>query len=388
MGIADLVRAPRIDGWTVVVTGAGRGVGFETARALASLGARVVIAELDESTGESAARSIRAEFGDRSADFVHTDVGDEHSLEALVSAAGDVDIVVNNATVAPLGPVSDVPLDRWDLSYRVNLRGPVTLARLTVPGMIARKRGVFVAVSSVGGGYMSPYESLKAAQVELVSALAEELEGTGVYAFAIGPGQVDTPGLRAGVEQLASLYGMTPMEFTALNAEHLICAEDAGAGIAAAVALADRFHGTETNSMAGLSAITPIATASESPSPHVRSGASAVAGDSASLDSVIAALESQAAGWRERSVFERKWMERDFRKQTGRTAEELTAELRTAPPDSPELSVLLGLVDGYWAHYEQLARGNVRDPAKLAEALDSIERWRRDIADATPPAPR
>jgi NADP-dependent 3-hydroxy acid dehydrogenase YdfG len=285
-------------------------VGFETARALAWLGARVIVAEIDETTGQEAADLINAEIGSELASFVRVDVGDESSIRGLVAevtqAFGPIDIVVNNATVTPLGPVPEVPLADWDLSYRVNLRGPVTFARLTVPDMRERGYGVFVCLSSVGGAYMAPYESLKAAQVELATSLAAELEDTGVFAFAIGPGQVMTPGLEAGVRVLAPLYGMDPEEFLALNSANLIGVEEAGAGIAAAVALAERFHGTEIGSVAGLTAAGIGHESEETPRSTVAAGDLAVA--ASLLARVRATLTEQVEGWASRGIFERKWM--------------------------------------------------------------------------------
>ena len=397
-------RIPRVTGRTAIVTGAGRGVGFETARALASLGAHVVIAEIDEATGARAATRICDERQARAATFVRTDVGDPESLGAMVdrisAERGRIDIVVNNATVTPFGPVAATPLEAWDLSYRVNLRGPVELARLTVPGMVERGYGVFACLSSVGGAFMGPYEALKAAQVELAATLAAEVEGTGVFAFAVGPGQVETPGLRAGVEILAPLYGMTEDEFLALNAAHTIPAEEAGAGIAYAVELAERFHGTETSSIGGLTAwrevnapaedigaLRPAGRARLAAQPHpgaLIEPAGASAGNAPLLArEVRSTFLGQVRGWRERGVFERKWMERDFRRHAGMSPEEMVAALDALAGalDRGESAATDALerLRGYYDRYEGLARDNTRDPEQLAAALEAIDAWRREI---------
>jgi NAD(P)-dependent dehydrogenase (short-subunit alcohol dehydrogenase family) len=374
-----------LSGRTALVTGAGRGIGLRTAEALAWLGARVVIAEIDPLTGAEAARSIcERNASDHAASFILADIGDENSVVSLVSAGGPFDIVVNNATVTPFGAVAEASLEAWDLSYRVNLRGPVALARLTVPGMIERGYGVFVCLSSVGGAYMGPYETLKAAGNELAATLAAELEGTGVFAFAIGPGQVMTPGLAAGVRQLAPFYRLTEAEFLALNSAQRISAEEAGVGIAAAIALAERFHGTETSSIAGLTAAglgrmqaegehgaaEPVA---------VRDGQAAAA----LARQVRATFLGQIEGWRVRGLFERKWMERDFRRHAGLSPDEAVEELNAlvAALDAeavPDVGVL-GRLSGYYDRYEQLARDNTRDGAALATALTAIDAWRAEI---------
>ena len=380
-----------------IVTGAGRGVGFETARALAWLGAHVVIAEIDDETGARAAKTIAEEMGESTASFVHTDVGDAKSLRELVASAigdhGHVDIVVNNATVAPFGPVAGTALADWDASYRVNLRGPVTLARLTLPPMVERGWGAFVALSSVGGAYMAPYEALKVAQVELAADLAAELDDSGVYAFGIGPGQVRTPGLEAGVATLAPLYGMTTDAFLALNSANEVTAEEAGAGIAAAIALAERFHGTETSSLAALIAA-GIRSSSAAPGvPISPRGATrhdrgpGHGGESASeaCRRVRATLAREIEGWQDRGVFERKWMERDFGKAAGMRAEDALAQLDrlqesidTGRPDHG-WRVLLPALRRYYDHYAGLARGYTKDPEQLKIQLDAVAAMRAEV---------
>ena len=114
-----------------------------------------------------------------------------------------------------------VPVESWDASYRVNLRGPVLLAQALLPGMAERGSGVFVCVSSVGEAYMGAYETFKAAQVHLGQTLAAELEESGVVAFTIGPGLVRTPGAEAGIAALAPLYGKSVEEFYAMSAEQI-----------------------------------------------------------------------------------------------------------------------------------------------------------------------
>src|SRR3990170_3548808 len=150
---SNLTRSS-LAGEVAIVTGAGRGIGYETARALLWLGANVVIAEVDEKNGKNAAEKLENEFGSGKAFFVKTDVGNDKDIERLSKEAtkkfGKVDIILNNATVFPMGAVKDTPVEKWDFSYRVNLRGPVLLARAFLPDMVKRKHGVFVCVSSSG----------------------------------------------------------------------------------------------------------------------------------------------------------------------------------------------------------------------------------------------
>jgi NAD(P)-dependent dehydrogenase (short-subunit alcohol dehydrogenase family) len=216
-------------GQVAIVTGGGKGIGFEAARALAWLGAIVFIAEIDKIAGKAAALSINEELGNENTTFFYEDVGDEGGIEHLkyevLRRYGRIDIVLNNATIAPLGAVKDKPISDWDRSYRVNLRGPALLAKACLPDMLKRNYGVFVCVSSFGGPYMAAYECFKRAQVVLADILAEELEGTGVIAFTIGPGQAPTATLKESIEVLAPLYGKTPQEFLDMNREASISVE-------------------------------------------------------------------------------------------------------------------------------------------------------------------
>jgi hypothetical protein len=258
--------------------------------------------------------------------------------------------------------------------------------------MVERGRGVFVALSSVGGAYMAPYEAMKSAQIELASTLAEELDGTGVFAFAIGPGQVMTPGLQEGVATLAPLYNMSAEQFLALNSANEITSEAAGAGVAAAVALAERFHGTHTASLAGLAAAgirpgTGVPAGPRSARGTGRPERTAPRGQSTSeaCTKVRATLAREIEGWQDRGLFERKWMERDFGQAAGMRAEDalsqldrLQASIDAGRPDQG-WRVLLPALRRYYDHYAGLARGYTKDPEELRVQLDAIARMRTEV---------
>ncbi len=397
-------------GKTAVVTGAGRGIGLEAARALCWLGARVVVAEIDPQTGQAAADMLAREFGPQAVLFVQTDVGDEDSVACMAHAASEaydkVDIVLNNATIFRMGAVVDVPVEVWDACYKVNLRGPVLLARAFLPGMIQRGFGVFVCVSSVGDAYMAAYESFKAAQVHLANTLSTELEGTGVSAFTIGPGIVRTPGAAQGIAEVAPLMGKTPEEIFDMNAAHELSAEAAGAGFAAAIALAERYRGQEIGSIqalidasletggdkpaAGTSTIPLERDASASAAPLARDASAApLARDSsAAADSreqaiklcreALKTLEEQNRGFQARSLFEKQWVLRDFRKNAGLPVEEWLSDLRglesalAAGATATNLRQPLAKLSGYYRHMADLAKGYERNSQKLKEALDYL----------------
>jgi NAD(P)-dependent dehydrogenase (short-subunit alcohol dehydrogenase family) len=377
-----------LQGETVIITGAGGGIGLEAARALLWLGARVVIAEIDAATGLNAAERLAQEYSPERIFFVHTDVGDETSVNMLCQAAilrfGKVDAVINNATIATLGQVTDVPIEAWDSSYRVNLRGPVLLARALLPDMIRRNHGAFACVSSTGTAFMGSYESFKAAQVHLANTLDAELEGTNVAAYTIGPGLVATATAQKAVAQLAPQMGMSVEQFFELNKGAVLSVEEAGAGFALSILYAERFRGQEISSIQALkaadinfgSAIAPGAAASQVNDTQRKRAAELCA-------RVQATLKEQSDGWKKRSLFERQWVIRDFKKAAGMPVEEWSTALdalhRCLEYDGPVSAPPLEKLAAYYAHMGDLAKGYEKDPVKLEESLRYVTAWREDV---------
>jgi len=387
----NLTRAA-LAGQVAIVTGAGGGIGFEAARALAWLGARVVIAEIRNPTGKAAAERIAQEMGQSAATFMQTDIGDERSVRRLARQAlrthGKVDVVLNNATVTPIGAVKDVSIQAWDASYRVNLRGPVLLARAFLPGMLERNAGVFVCVSSVGDAYLGPYETFKAAQVHLANTLDAELAGAEVIAFTIGPGLVPgTPGAQYGIQQVAPLYGKTMEEFYAMSQEHILSAEAAGAGFAAAIALAPRFRGQEISSKQALIAA-GIGLEGEPEAAGITLAAERMAQALSLCREVRATLAQQVAGWSQRPLFERQWVIRDFGKNAGMPSNQWLDTLGRLERclEAQDLATLatihtpLDVLARYYRHWQELAEGYVKDPQVLQEQLQTLHGYEEAAA--------
>jgi NAD(P)-dependent dehydrogenase (short-subunit alcohol dehydrogenase family) len=375
-------------GETAIITGAGGGIGYEAARALLWLGANVVIAEINPQSGEQAARKLATQFDSGRVLFVQTDVGEEASVSNLAAQVirrfGKVDIVINNATIAVLGAVKDVPVEKWDASYRVNLRGPVLMARAFLPGMIGRRHGVFVCVSSTGTVFLGGYETFKAAQVHLANTLDAELEGSGVVAFTIGPGLVATETAKKSIEKLAPLMGMTVEEFFISNQNAVLSAEEAGAGFAAAVVFAEKFCGQEISSLQALRAA-DIRFGSEPASESTAPQASAKDFQTALAlcRAVRATLSEQAEGWKRRSLFERQWVIRDFRKVSGMPVEEWMSTLTRLEGEleagSLNMRPPLERLAGYYEHLAELAKGYEKESTKLQESLRHVYGWKDEV---------
>lgn len=391
------LKSGDLKGKVALVSGAGGGIGFEAARSLIWLGARVVIAEINKAAGKRSQACLEQEFGRGVALFIHCDVGDEGNVKKMVRsverAFGPVDIVVNNATVATLGAVKDIPIQMWDTSYRVNLRGVVLLARAILPGMIERKGGVFACISSTGLAYMGAYESLKAAQVHLGSTLSEELEGTGVIAFTIGPGFAPTRTADSAIPDLARLMGKPESELRGILSAYTLSVEAAGAGFAAAIALAfqdpRRYAGQEISSMQALIDAGISLDESVEPAGKVILSAEQIRQALAVCNTVRTTLAEQSAGWKQRSVFEQQWMVRSFRKQAGMPVEEWLEKLarledclaREDAAGATGLGLPFQALANYYANLADLAKGYVKDPVQRDEQVGIVLSWKKDVEE-------
>jgi NAD(P)-dependent dehydrogenase (short-subunit alcohol dehydrogenase family) len=185
---------PRPAGRPSAVTGASSGIGAETARALARAGHPVVLGARRVDVCEEVAGAIRAEGGRAAA--CHLDLADPASVGRFAKEAeaafGPVEVVVSNAARIQPGTALETSPDDFEEILRVNVGGAQRLVRAFGPGMVERRRGDLIFVTSDVVAHprprMSAYVASKWGLEGFVTALQMELEGTGVRAVIVRPG--------------------------------------------------------------------------------------------------------------------------------------------------------------------------------------------------------
>jgi 3-oxoacyl-[acyl-carrier protein] reductase len=176
------------DGKTVLVTGAGRGIGFATARVFADAGCKVL--SLDKQFGDDV-------IGER----VDYDLRDIAGIPKLVADLGAIDTLVNNAAVLYCEPYDAIPEEHVSEIVTVNLRAPVAMIEALAPQMRQRKSGRIINVGSVSAFTGHPdlwYGATKAALLNITKSYAAELGSNGILVNAVAPG----PTLTAMYDQL------------------------------------------------------------------------------------------------------------------------------------------------------------------------------------------
>jgi 3-oxoacyl-[acyl-carrier protein] reductase len=179
-----------LEGKTALVTGGSRGIGRAIALELAGAGASVVVGYR---SGADEAEAVAKETGGRA---VQADVGDPEQAKRLVEEVGDLDLLVNNAGVTRDGLIARMADEDWRAVIDTNLGGVFHTCRAAARGMMRRRSGSIVNVSSIVGLHGNPgqtnYAASKAGIIGFTKSLARELGSRGVRANVIAPGYVSS----------------------------------------------------------------------------------------------------------------------------------------------------------------------------------------------------
>jgi 3-oxoacyl-[acyl-carrier protein] reductase len=205
-----------LSGKVAVVTGSTRGIGRMIATTLGECGARIAIVGRDEQKSNA----VAAELGGEAKGFA-CDVADTNQVAQLVSnvesAFGSLDILVNNAGVTRDNVVMRLKDDDWDTVLDANLRGPFAAIRAASRGMMKRRWGRIINITSVvgmiGNKGQANYAASKAGLIGLTKSVAKELASRNILVNAVAPGFIETEMTDAMTDEAKrSLTGMIPLD--------------------------------------------------------------------------------------------------------------------------------------------------------------------------------
>jgi NADP-dependent 3-hydroxy acid dehydrogenase YdfG len=202
--------AVNIEGKVVVITGASSGLGESTARLLAARGAKIVLGARRKDRIDALVKEITANGGD--AVGIATDVTKRGDVESLVKGAldkyGRVDVIVNNAGIADIAPMTELKVEEWDRMIDVNIKGLLYGVAAALPIMQKQKQGHIINIASVVGfKVFAPggvvYSATKFAVRAVTEGLRLELKADNIRTTMISPGAIATELGESGSDEVA-----------------------------------------------------------------------------------------------------------------------------------------------------------------------------------------
>jgi 3-oxoacyl-[acyl-carrier protein] reductase len=188
----------RLENKVAIITGAGSGIGRETALLFAKEGAKVVVADVNEKAGEETVVEIKK---NGEGFFVKLDVSNREQSKQMVKTTlekyGRIDVLINNAGIVQDAFLSKMTEEQWDRVINVDLKGVFNCSQAVVEVMINQGNGVIINTSSIVGvegnvGQVN-YAAAKAGLIGMTKTLAKELGKKGIRVNAVAPGFITTP---------------------------------------------------------------------------------------------------------------------------------------------------------------------------------------------------
>jgi meso-butanediol dehydrogenase / (S,S)-butanediol dehydrogenase / diacetyl reductase len=209
----------KLEGKVAFITGAGAGIGRDSASAFAREGAAVAVVDVRDARAEQTAELIRADGGEARAFAcdVRSFEQVERTVAAALSAFGSIDAVFNDAGTTRPGSVVSVTLEDWEMVLDVNLRGTFYVSRAVLPHMVERGSGSIINMGSVDGlaadANMAAYNAAKAAVINLSRSMAIDFGPRGIRTNCICPGVIGTPAILRMFtdERRAAMEAATPL---------------------------------------------------------------------------------------------------------------------------------------------------------------------------------
>lgn len=205
-----------LKGKRALVSGSTAGIGFAIATTLAREGARVVINGRTPKRVNDAAERLRMELRGAEVTEVPADLGSPEGIAKLIEQVPSVDILVNNLGIFDPKPFLQIPDEEWLRFYEVNVMSGVRLTRHYLPGMLEKKWGRVIFISSESGAQipaeMVHYGMTKTAQIAIARGVAESVAGSGVTVNSVLVGPTASEGVGEFVQSMAKGRGVSPAQ--------------------------------------------------------------------------------------------------------------------------------------------------------------------------------
>lgn len=205
----------RLKNKIAIVTGGSSGIGRASSMLFAKEGAKVVVADINDKTGEDVVKTINMNSGE--ATYVHCDVTKEDQAKNLITKTvekyGRLDVLYNNAGIGMVKLLPEMTEQEWDRIFNINVKGAFFCSKYAIPQMKKQGRGAIVNTASNWGLIAYPhwpaYCATKGAVVMLTKALAIDHAPDNIRVNCVCPGNIDTPLLRAGIDAEGSFEEAT-----------------------------------------------------------------------------------------------------------------------------------------------------------------------------------